>query len=112
MRLTFISLEDSQDIVRVLGNTTNSAYSDFLKMNDAYCVSTESANYLLNDKGHNSALNLLSVSRSEQVGINIHEEIFSGDDDDDDVLVLDTDEDLLHEMDEILNTRWFKYDRD
>lgn len=32
----------------------------------------------------------------------IHEEIFSGDDDDD-VRVLDTDEDLLREMDKLLN---------
>jgi hypothetical protein len=64
MLLTFISLEDSEDMVQAPGNTTSSARSALPK---------------------------------------IKEEIFSGDDRDDDVLVLDTDEDLLHEMDKLLN---------
>jgi uncharacterized protein involved in tellurium resistance len=68
MLLTFISLEESKDIVQALGNTIRSARSDLPQ---------------------------------------IEEEIFSGDDEDDDVLVLDTDEDLLMELDELLNN--FKF---
>jgi molybdopterin converting factor small subunit len=60
--LTFISLEDSEDIVQALGNTISSGRSDLPK---------------------------------------IKEEIYSGDERDD-VLVMDTDEDLM-EMDTLLN---------
>jgi hypothetical protein len=94
--ISFNSLEDSENAVQPPGSTTNNALSDLSKTKGAYCLATKSANYVLNDKGEDSdsTLNRFPESQSEQGGMDIYGEVFPGDDEDNDVLVLDTDEDI------------------
>jgi hypothetical protein len=97
--VTFDSLQDSKDIVQLQGIETRNASSDWSNMKGAYCLASTSANYVLKDKGEDSdsALNRIPKSQTEQGGMDISEEVFPGDDEDYDVLILDIDEDMFWE---------------
>jgi hypothetical protein len=82
-RITSKSLENSKMIVQAPGSDTNEACSDLSKTKGTSCLSSESANYVLNNKGddNDSALNSLSEE-----------------DEDKEILELITEEDSLWEL--------------
>jgi hypothetical protein len=101
IQITFNSLEKSEVIVQTHGNNTNKACSDLSQTKGTSCLSTKSANCVLNEKGDNNSLNPLSVSQNGKDGIDIFEEILKWDDEDNDILTLCTDEDILGDIDDI-----------
>jgi hypothetical protein len=101
--ITFNSLQESKVIVQAPGSNTDNARSDLSKKKDTSCLSTKSANYVLNKTGDNNALNPLSVSQTGKSDIDIYEEeLFTGDGEDNDILFLDTDDNILEETDDVL----------
>jgi hypothetical protein len=104
IRTSFNKSEGSEFIVQLPGSNVNNTPSDLSATKSTSCMSTESANYVLNDRGDDSdnALKTHAVSEYEQDCLDICDKILPGNEEDNNVPDLNTD-DILREINDVLN---------